>query len=389
MFVALRLAKRDSGEVLLPRNVRGWVLGAAGFIWLSLCIILCGFPTSAVAQSEQPPSIQGQEIGTTGAQATAVSAGQAQPDRQLPGNISGTVIVQTGALAVGAQVQLTHGDQSPKQEAVTGDNGQFSFVNVPPGPFQITITSPGFDSHDVSGDLSPGQAYIVPEIMLSVATAVTEVQVSMTQVEVAEEQIKEQEKQRVLGIIPNFYASYVPDAAPLIPRQKFQLAFRSVIDPFTFVAVGFLAGIQQAADEYGGYGQGAEGYGRRFGADYGNVVIGTFIGSAILPSILKQDPRYFYKGTGSIRSRTLYALGNAVIAKGDNKKWQPNYSQIIGAFATGGISYLYYPPADRGGALLVQNAMLRLAGSAVAGVFQEFVVKRLTPHLQTHAKTEP
>jgi hypothetical protein len=329
------------------------------------------------------------EAGVPGAQVPGASAGERQPDQQFSGTISGTVIVQTGALAVGAQVQLKREDQTPKQEALTGDNGQFSFGNLPPGPFHLTVTSPGFESHEVSGDLRPGEAYIVPQIMLSVATAVTEVQVQMTQIEVAEEQVKEQEKQRVLGIIPNFYASYVPDAAPLAPKQKFQLAWRSTIDPFTFVAVGALAGIQQAADQFGEYGQGAVGYASRYGAAYANVFVGTFIGGAILPSLLKQDPRYFYKGTGSTGSRILYALGNAVIAKGDNKKWQPNYSGIIGSFATGGISFLYHPESDRGGGLLVENAMLRLAGSAVAGVFQEFVVRKLTPHLQTHAKTDP
>ena len=125
-----------------------------------------------------------------------------------------------------------------------------------------------------------------------------------------------------------------------------------------------------------------QGYAKRFGAAYGDVFSGTFIGSAILPSLLKQDPRYFYKGTGSTRSRILYALANAVICKGDNKRWQPNYSGIIGSFATGGISYLYYPQAIAVQDLLVQNSLLRLAGSAVAGVFQEFVLRRLTPHLQ-------
>ena len=266
---------------------------------------------------------------------------------------------------------------------MSDDNGQFSFANLAPGPFQITITSPGFATQSFSGVLGPGQAYIVPGIVLPVAAAVTEVQVELSQVEVAEIQIKEQEKQRVLGIIPNFYVTYVRDPAPLVPRQKFQLAFRSVIDPFTFVAVGVLAGIEQATDDFGGYGQGAEGYAKRYGAAYGNVVAGTFIGSAILPSLLKQDPRYFYKGTGSTRSRILYALGNAVIAKGDNKRWQPNYSGILGSFATGGISYLYYPANDRSAGLLVQNALIRIAESAVAGVFQEFVVRKLTPHLQT------
>ena len=228
----------------------------------------------------------------------------------------------------------------------------------------------------------------MPEIMLSVATAVTEVRVELTQIEVAQEEIKEQEKQRVLGFIPNFYVTYVPDPAPLIAKQKFQLAFRSVIDPFTFVAVGFLAGLQQASDEFGAYGQGAEGYAKRYGAAYGNVVSSTFIGSAILPTIFKQDPRYFYRGTGSKKSRLGYALANAVICKGDNKKWQFNYSEVIGAFATGAISYTYYPEGDRHG-VIWENGLIKLGESAIAGVFQEFVIRKLTPHLQTHAKTQP
>ncbi|MGB8769101.1 MAG: carboxypeptidase-like regulatory domain-containing protein [Candidatus Korobacteraceae bacterium] len=348
-------------------------------MWLSLGVLPCAFVSPAVAQSQQPPVVQ----GSPDAQGKGASIGT-QPDQQLSGNVSGTVMVQTGAVAVGAQVELTREGQSGKQEVLSDDNGHFSFANLPPGPFQLTVASPGFATESYSGALRPGEAVIVPPIMLSIAAAVTEVKVELTEVEVAEVQIKEQEKQRVLGIIPNFYVTYLPDAAPLVPRQKFQLASRSVIDPFTFVAVGALAGIQQEADQYGAYGQGAEGYAKRYGAAYAGVVTGTFIGSAILPSLLKQDPRYFYKGTGSTGSRLLYALGNAVIAKGDNKRWQPNYSGILGSFAEGGISYLYYPANDRNGGLFVENSLIRIAESAVAGVFQEFVLRRLTPRLQSH-----
>ncbi len=229
----------------------------------------------------------------------------------------------------------------------------------------------------------------MPEIVLAVAAPTTEVRVELTQVEVAQEEIKEQEKQRVLGFIPNFYVTYVPDAAPLTPKQKFELAWRSTIDPFTFVAVGALAGIEQASDDFEGYGQGAEGYAKRYGAGYADVLAGTFIGSAILPSLLKQDPRYFYKGTGSTRSRTLYALANAVICKGDDKRWQPNYSGIVGSFATGGISYLYYPASDRSAELFLQNSLIRIAESSIAGVFQEFIVRKLTPHLPSRPSDSP
>ena len=164
--------------------------------------------------------------------------------------------------------------------------------------------------------------------MLTIATQVTEVHVGLTPDELAEVQIKDQEKQRVLGFIPNFYVSYVPNAAALSSKRKFELAWKSASDPVTFAAVGFVAGLDQAGDRWGAYGQGAQGYAKRFGATYADVFVGTFIGSAALPSLLKQDPRYFYKGTGTKRSRILYALANSVICKGDNGRWQANYSSI-------------------------------------------------------------
>ena len=267
--------------------------------------------------------------------------------------------------------------------------GQFSFVPVAPGPFKLIITAPGFATQSFSGVLRPGEAFIVPPIMLPLAEAVTDVQVALPQVEVAEMQIKEQEKQRVLGFIPNFYVTYVPDAAPLVPKQKFELAWKSATDPITFLGVGALAGLEQAANDYGGYGQGAQGYAKRFAATYTDAFIGTFIDSAILTSLLKQDPRYFYRGTGTKRSRILYALGNAVICKGDNKQYQPNYSAIIGSFATGGISYLYYPASDRSASLLLQNSLIRIAEGGVAGIFQEFVVRKFTPRLKSHPPVQP
>lgn len=198
-------------------------------------------------------------------------------------------------------------------------------------------------------------------------------------VEISEVEIAQAQKQRVLGIFPNFYVTYdVP--TPLTPKEKFKLALRSTVDPITFLGVGALAGFQQAADDFGGYGQGAEGYAKRYGAAYAGVFTHTLIGSAIMPSLLKQDPRYFYKGTGSTRSRVLYALANAVICKGDNQRWQPNYSGFIGSVASGGISYLYYPASDRNAGLFVQNSLIGLGESAVAGVFQEFFLHKLTLH---------
>ena len=362
---------------------------------LVLCIVLilstaCAFAqqSNSASTPQQAPTPEG-KTGTLGAPGAGAIASGRQADRQSAGSIGGTVIDQSGAIAVGAQVQLTREGQSAKQNVLSGDNGQFSFTSLPPGPFQLTVTAEGFEKQVVSGELHPGEAYLIPAIMLTVAIPVTDVRVGVPTVEVAEEQIKEQEKQRVLGFIPNFYVTFLPDAAPLSPKQKFYLAWKSVSDPITIVGVGTLAGIEQAGDEYGGYGQGAEGYGRRFGASYGDVFIGTFIDSAVMTSLLKQDPRYFYRGSGTMRSRILYALGNAVMCKGDNKRYQPNYSAIIGSFASTGISYLYYPPSDRSASLLVRNSLIRISTGSIAGIFQEFVARRLTPRLKSHPAAKP
>lgn len=376
--------------MLLRGTVCWLVLRSRALISLGLFVLAYGFSISAVAQSAQPSTSQEGAIATADASETGASLGVRKPAQPSSGSINGTVTDQVGAVSVDAQVRLTREDQSPMQEVLTGNNGQFLFADLPTGPFRLTITAQGFETQKISGVLLPGQAFLVPAIRLAVATVVTEVRVGLPLIEIAQEQMKEQEKQRVLGIIPNFFVSYVPDAAPLAPRQKFELAWKSTIDPFTFVGVAALAGVQQATDDFEGYGQGMQGYSKRFGAAYADVVTGTFIGSAILPSLLKQDPRYFYKGTGGTRSRLLYALANTVICKGDNKRWQPNYSGIGGAFATGGISYLYYPAADRDAMNLVfQNSMIRIGETALANVLQEFVVRKLTPRLHSHPPAQP
>jgi hypothetical protein len=114
------------------------------------------------------------------------------------------------------------------------------------------------------------------------------------------------------------------------------------------------------------------------------------LGSALLPSVFKQDPRYFYKGAGTVRSRVLYAIANAVICKGDNGRWQANYSGILGNLAAGGISNLYYPAANRDGVgLTFENAGLGAAAGAVQNLFQEFVVKRLTPKIPNYGPAQP
>lgn len=308
----------------------------------------------------------------------------------LSGSISGMIVDRNGTAVAGAQVILTRADRSPNQQVLSGDQGQFTFANVAPGPFQLVITAPGFATQSASGTVHSGETYTVPQIILALATAITEVHVSLSTIELAQEQIKDEEQQRVFGFIPNFYVSYEPHAAPLTSKQKFQLAWKTTVDPVSFGLNAVSAGIEQAANQFGGYGQGAEGYAKRYGASYTDFVTGTFIGSAILPSLLKQDPRYFYKGTGTKRSRFLYAIANSVICKGDNGHWEPNYSSVLGSLASGGISNLYYPASDRNGAALTfENTLIGIGTTAAANVLQEFVIRKLTPNLPGYTPIDP
>lgn len=366
------------------RNARQLAVNPSEFFSRMTYGLLCAFLLTAAAQAQQ--------TSPAGADASSVSPStansQSVADPQSNGRISGTVLDEHGALAGGAQVQLNFAGQ-PARQVLSSDDGEYSFTGLPAGAFQLTVTAPGFETKVFSGVLNPGQAFPVPEIALKIASASTDVRVGGSTVEIAEEQIKQQEKQRILGIAPNFYVSYIPDAAPLNTRQKFDLAWKSSIDPMTFLGVGVLAGFEQAANDFSGYGQGAQGYAKRFGAGYADTFIGTFVGSAILPALFKQDPRYFYQGTGTTKSRLIHALSNAVIRKGDNGQWQPDYSGILGSFAASGISYIYYPASDRGGGLLVENALIGIGGGAVAGVFQEFVFRKITTHTRDHPAPAP
>jgi hypothetical protein len=267
---------------------------------------------------------------------------------------------------------------------VSGDNGQFSFSNVHPGRFTLSVNSVGFGNQAFYGELTPGETYLVPPIVLSIPTVVTDVRVTVDPVEVATEEVKEQEHQRVFGFIPNFYVTYHADAAPLTTKLKFRLAWKSSTDPVTILGTAFLAGLQQAGDQYSEFGQGAQGYGKRFGADYADVVASTFLSGAVFPSLLKQDPRYFYKGEGRTRSRIWRAVSNSVMCKGDNGRWQVNYSNIAGVFGGAAISSTYYPTKNHA-SNIISNGFIRLGESSLAGIFQEFVFRKLAGHKPSSA----
>ena len=207
----------------------------------------------------------------------------------------------------------------------------------------------------------------------------TAVNVSDSSVEVATEQVKVEETQRVFGIIPNFYVVYEPNPAPLTTKLKFQLALKTSSDAATILGVAVLAGINQAGDTPD-YVQGAKGYAQRYGAAAADGLSDIMIGGAILPSLLHQDPRYYFQGTGSSKSRTFHALSSPFVCKGDNGRWQPNFSSIGGDLGSAALSNTYYPASNRGAGLVFQNFLITTGERMLSSMLQEFVLHKLTPN---------
>jgi hypothetical protein len=109
----------------------------------------------------------------------------------------------------------------------------------------------------------------------------------------------------------------------------------------------------------------------------------------MLPSIFHQDPRYFYKGSGSITSRTLYAISQTVVCRGDDGRSEPNYSHVLGNFAAAGISNLYRSPEDRSASLTIRNGFIITGSNAVGNLVREFILRKLTPKVPDYARGKP
>ena len=302
------------------------------------------------------------------------------------GTIIGTVTDVNDGTVPGATVALEGPSLSDPKRVETNDNGFFQLDHLNPEmPYRITVSARGFaDWRSPEVILHPGQHMDLTGIRLRIETAVTSVNAVFSTEEIAREQERAQEQQRVLGIIPNFYTVYDRNAVPLTPKLKFRLAFKTTTDPVTILGAAFLAGIDQAGNNHH-FGQGGEAYAQRFGAHYANGFTDIMIGGAILPTILHQDPRYFYQGTGTTKSRMLHALSNPFICRGDNGRSQPNYSALGSYLASGAIANAYYPASDRGAGLTFSTTLIDVVADMANGVIQEFVLRKLTPS----AKNQP
>lgn len=307
-------------------------------------------------------------------------------DQLKPGSIVGTVLDINGDVVSGAKVVLKGSDPHDDRTEVSNENGFFEFQNVTPKTaYHVSISADDFAAWTSSSlTLDPGQFKILAGIQLRIATERTEVQVHYDPVEVATEQFRSEEKQRVFGIIPNFYVAYDADPEPLTALRKFELALKVSTDPVTAAGVFLVASAKQAGDTPK-YGQGWGAFGDRLGATTADGFSDIMIGGAILPSLLHQDPRYFYQGTGTTGSRIRHAIASPFYTRNDNGSWGPNYSTVGGVLASAALANLYYPKANRGGGLVFGNFAIGMAERVGAALAQEFVVARFT-HKSTSAE---
>ncbi len=312
--------------------------------------------------------------------ATFALAQQAPSPIPQAGTILGTVVDVTGSTVPNATVVLQGPGSNNQRTVVTPDNGFFEFNGVSPAtPVRVQVSASelkNWTSNEIR--LQPGQFFILTDVTLAVAPVETSIS-AVTQEQVAAEQIKVEERQRVLSVIPNFYVTYEKKPAPLTAKLKFQLAMKALTDPVTITGFGLNAAIYQAAG-YPSYQQGAAGYGQRLGATFAGGYSKILIGDAILPSLFHQDPRYFYQGTGSTKSRLLHALSTPFVARGDDGRRQINYSNMLGDLASGAIANAYYPSQHRGVGLVARSALIGAGGRMAMAIVQEFVLRKWTTH---------
>ena len=296
---------------------------------------------------------------------------------QEASSIQGKVTDSSGAPIFGAVVTVDGVGGS--RTTVTDIEGAFQISLLPPGHFNVKISAS--DMSDWTAESVAVSAADTKPLLavMQLAPTVTSVTVGLSPAELAEEQVKRETQQRVVGIIPNYFVAY-GNAAPLSPQQKFNLTFKTLIDPATFAAAGITAGIQQSRNSYHQFGQGSEGYSKRFGAAYGTAATNLLFTSVLGASLLHQDPRYFYSGEGTKKQRAWYAIKSAFRAKGDNGKWQPPYASVLGTVAAAELSELYYPGSRTQYTLLGRGLMFHLGGLIALNLGQEFFLKKLTSH---------
>ena len=293
------------------------------------------------------------------------------------GTILGQVLDSSEDPVANATVVLQRPD-GDHASAVTMDDGSFAFHALTPGvAYQVTVTAQGYGNWSSSVILGPGQEKTLSDIKLRIVAVHRAVTVSYSSKQVAAQQLKVEEQQRVLGFIPNIFVTYEPHPEPLTASMKFHLAYKGLTHPTFFAFEALWSGVEQAA-HMTDYRQGARGYGERFGANLASGASEALFANAILPSLLHQDPRYFYRGSGTKGSRAWHAVLAPFVCQGDNGRSQPNYSQMGGSLISAALSNTYYPDSQRGPGLVFTNFGTSMGLHVALGLAQEFVLGKFT-----------
>lgn len=293
--------------------------------------------------------------------------------------ISGTVLDTNGDVIEGARVQLSR-TSSPGilRQTISGAMGQFEFADLEPGTYIVAVSRNGmatFVSKPIA--LRPEAEVFVPDVVLRVPAAT--MSVIVTDREAASiEQVETAEQQRVLKVFPNFYSSFDWDAPPMLPKQKYLLAARTLVDPVTFLTTGAIAGAEQYKNIFPSFGGGLDGYGKRYGAAYATHASGELLTRAVFPSIFHTDPRYFVMGKGSRKARALHAIASTFVTRGDNGSQKVNFPEILGDFSAAALSNAYFPAKERGVNLVLVNGFGDVGGDMLDNLIREFVLNRLT-----------
>jgi hypothetical protein len=316
--------------------------------------------------------------------AVPVSAQPTEPAQAKAGSILGTVLDVNNDPVPDATVVLQPPSGTGLTVATT-DDGTFAFHDVTPGiTYKVTITAKGFAEWTSTATVEAGQDKTLADIKLRITAVQRTVTVGYSQKEVAQQQLKAEEHQRVLRFIPNMYVTYDPHPEPLTPKMKFHLMYKGLTHPTFFGLEAVWAAIEYQANTPN-WPQDAKGYGERFGANLAGGASEMLFSNAILPSLLHQDPRYFYQGSGSKGSRAWHAILAPIVCKGDNGKSEPNYSQIGGLLISASLSNAYYPASNRGPGLVARNFGTDMGIHVALGLAQEFLLAKVTSRGK-HAK---
>lgn len=317
------------------------------------------------------------------AETSSSSSTTTNPEDGLPqdpgavASLAGQVIDQSGALIPGARLLVRLPGHRRDREILADSEGRFTLGGLPAGEYSFVVTAPGFQSFEsVPLTLHPGEERKLDPVTLAVPANHADAYVTMNRQEIATAELHAAEQQRIVGF-PDFYTSFVWNAAPLDARQKLSLGLHATTDRMAFVTAGLVASAEQIKGTFPEFGPGYKGFGKRYGAAYADGFTGKFIGGALLPSLFRQDPRYFYMGpNGTYQQRVRHAVASAFLVRGDNGHTELNYSHILGNASAGALSTFYHPASDSAGKLALDNALLGTLGEAGVNVVRELFLKR-------------